>query len=104
MPPAAVYFVKFSSKARMAACLMLSGVAKSGSPAPKATTSTPSALSFAALALTAIVADSLMREIRFVSSIRCSGFSSLLLEALFDNRRDQLVNVSAEPPDLFDKP
>src|SRR5580700_1478790 len=48
----------------MAACLMLSGVGKSGSPAPKSTTSTPSARSFAASAATFMVEDSLIDDIR----------------------------------------
>ena len=64
MPPAAVYLVKLLSIARTAACLMFSGVGKSGSPAPSATTSTPARLSLAASAVTAMVADSLIRPTR----------------------------------------
>ena len=55
----------------MAACLMLSGVGKSGSPAPKSTTSTPSERSFSASAATFIVDDTLIEEIRSAIAI-CS--------------------------------
>src|SRR3989440_10157380 len=46
------------SSAALAASLMNAGVSKSGSPAPKPTTSTPAFFSAAALALTARVIDS----------------------------------------------
>ena len=49
------------SIALIAACLMLSGVSKSGSPAPSPITSRPAALSARALSVTAMVADGLMR-------------------------------------------
>jgi len=42
MPPTGVYFVNPSRMARIAAALMLSGVSKSGSPAPKPMMSRPS--------------------------------------------------------------
>ena len=48
----------------MAACLMLSGVGKSGSPAPKSTTSTPCARSLSASAATFMVEDTLIEEMR----------------------------------------
>src|ERR1700677_2500357 len=64
VPPAGVYFVKFSLMARMAACLMLSGVGKSGSPALKSTTSTPSRRSLSASAMTFIVEETLIEEMR----------------------------------------
>ena len=41
VPPVDVYFVLPARIASAAACLMLSGVSKSGSPAPKSTTFTP---------------------------------------------------------------
>ena len=47
--------------ALIAACLMLSGVSKSGSPAPRPMTSRPAAFSARALSVTAIVGDGLMR-------------------------------------------
>src|SRR5256714_1633329 len=53
-----VYLVCPLSSAALAASLMNAGVSKSGSPAPKLTTSTPALFSAAALALTARVIDS----------------------------------------------
>src|SRR5437868_12134643 len=52
MPELGVYLVKPACKASMAACLICSGVSKSGSPAPKPQTSSPSA--FIAFALLSI--------------------------------------------------
>src|SRR5580692_5966087 len=49
--------------AAMAARLMLSGVGKSGSPAPKSTTSAPSRRSFSASAATFMVEETLIVEI-----------------------------------------
>ena len=49
------------SIALIAACLMLSGVSKSGSPAPSPMTLRPAALSARALSVTAMVADGLTR-------------------------------------------
>src|SRR5579864_372158 len=68
VPPVGVYLVKLASMASMAARLMLSGVGKSGSPAPKSTTSIPSRRRRSASAATFIVEDSLMREIRSAKS------------------------------------
>ena len=48
----------------MAASLMLSGVSKSGSPAPRPMTSRPAAFSSRALLVTAMVGDGLMRSRR----------------------------------------
>src|SRR5579859_3706495 len=64
VPPVAVYLVKFCRKASIAACLMFSGVGKSGSPAPKSTRFTPPAFSFSALITTAAVDDTEILEIR----------------------------------------
>src|SRR6516165_4016705 len=61
MPSTAVYLVLPALIALIAASLMLSGVSKSGSPAPSPITSRPAALSARALSVTAIVADGLMR-------------------------------------------
>src|SRR6476646_5552747 len=60
-----VYLVCPLSSATLAASLMNAGVSKSGSPAPKPTTSTPDFFKAAALALTARVIDS---EINFIRS------------------------------------
>ena len=54
--------------ASIAALLTLSGVGKSGSPALKSTTSTPSRRKRSASAATFIVEDSLISEIRCASS------------------------------------
>ncbi|OQC72454.1 MAG: hypothetical protein BWX45_00909 [Deltaproteobacteria bacterium ADurb.Bin002] len=70
VPPTGVYFVKPASMARMAACLMWSGVSKSGSPAPKPMTSLPCARRALALAVMARVSD---------------GFTFATLDASFTN-------------------
>src|SRR6187551_1912697 len=62
MPSTLVYFdARPLSIALIAAALMLSGVSKSGSPAPRPMTLRPAALSARALSVTAIVGDGLMR-------------------------------------------
>ena len=62
MPSTAVYFDALPLWiALIAASLMLSGVSKSGSPAPSPMTSRPAAFSARALSVTAMVADGLMR-------------------------------------------
>src|SRR5438094_3923348 len=85
MPDEGVYLVKPSLSAAMAASLMCCGVSKSGSPAPKPQTSTPSALSCLALASIARVSDG----VRVVA--RCASCCMLLplelaLVKLFDER------------------
>ena len=63
MPSTAVYFdARPLSIALIAAFLMLSGVSKSGSPAPSPMTSRPAAFSARALSVTAMVAEGLMRD------------------------------------------
>src|SRR5215472_7526158 len=62
MPSVAVYFVAPESIAFCAARRMNSGVSKSGSPAPRSSTSRPAAFSARARLATASVADSLMWE------------------------------------------
>src|SRR5687768_4445718 len=61
MPPADVYFVRPAFIAAAAACLMFSGVSKSGSPAPKSQTLTPAARRACAACIAAIVADDCIR-------------------------------------------
>src|SRR5262245_50595255 len=61
IPSTSVYLVLPSIMALMAACLMLSGVSKSGSPAPRPMTFSPAAASSRAFAVTARVADGLIR-------------------------------------------
>src|SRR5215471_5849017 len=61
IPSTAVYLVLPASIALMAASLMLAGVSKSGSPAPRPMTLRPAAFSARALSVTAIVADGFTR-------------------------------------------
>ena len=61
VPSTAVYLVWPSWMAWIAASLMLSGVSKSGSPAPSPMTSRPAAFNSRALVETAMVGDGLMR-------------------------------------------
>src|SRR5581483_10433354 len=69
MPSTAVYFAALPSRiALMAAALMLSGVSKSGSPAPSPMTSRPAAFRARALSVTAMVAEGLMRDSESLSS------------------------------------
>src|SRR4051794_4754145 len=64
-----VYLVTPLSRAVLAASLMNAGVSKSGSPAPKPTTSTPAFFSALALALTARVIESATSFMRSASAI-----------------------------------
>src|SRR5215213_8251015 len=73
-----VYLVCPLSSAALAASLMNAGVSKSGSPAPKPTTSTPAFLSAAAFALTARVIDS---EINFIRSDRGNMLHILVIRS-----------------------
>src|SRR3569833_1950701 len=62
MPSTLVYFeARPLSIALIAAALMLSGVSKSGSPAPRPMTLRPAAFRARALSVTAMVGDGLMR-------------------------------------------
>src|SRR5713226_7163547 len=60
MPPVWVYLVNPAARAAIAACLMNSGVSKSGSPATKLNTSTPLATSALTFAAWASVCDGLI--------------------------------------------
>ena len=62
MPPTSVYLVLPASMAWIAASLMLAGVSKSGSPAPRPMTLRPAAFSARALSVTAMVADGFTRS------------------------------------------
>src|SRR4051794_29816772 len=75
VPETGVYLMTPLSSARTAACLMLSGVSKSGSPTPNAITSTPLALSAAARALTARVSDGWIFETRCAMRMLLTGSS-----------------------------
>src|SRR5512142_2634113 len=69
MPAVGVYFVKPWSIATFAASLMDLGVSKSGSPAPKPTTSMPFAFISFALAVMARVGEGFTASRRFASFI-----------------------------------
>ena len=82
MPAAGVYLVKPAASAWMQASLICCGVSKSGSPAPKSTTSTPCARNFSASAATFMVDETLINEMRsaisvFSSSAMISYFTSV---------------------------
>src|SRR5689334_24882125 len=98
MPPTSVYLPTPFSSAAAAAALMCAGVSKSGSPAPKLTTSMPSALSFAAFAVTASVIDGLIGSRRDASFIGVVMASLLVfgIERCDDGGRDESVDVAAE--------
>src|ERR1051325_11656959 len=62
VPPVEVYLVWPFRIASAAACLMLSGVSKSGSPAPKSTTSAPAARKDSAACMAARVDEDCILE------------------------------------------
>src|SRR5215510_674189 len=109
MPSTAVYFDDLPpSIALMAARLMLSGVSKSGSPAPSPITSRPLALSARALSVTAMVADGLMR-LRYSASRAIwrsfhplSGASFLMAQAA-DGKPQSPQHTSAQRDDGGDR-
>src|SRR3954469_10250477 len=80
-----VYLVSPLSSAAWAASLMNDGVSKSGSPAPKPTTSTPAFFSAAALALTLSVIASLTALIR-----RASGTVAMVQTAPVESWGDRI--------------
>ena len=69
VPSTAVYFVSPDLIASIAANLILSGVSKSGSPAPNPIISFPAAFNSLALPVTAIVAEGLILEILSESKV-----------------------------------
>src|ERR1041385_3341251 len=98
MPSTCVYFdARPSLIARIAASLMLSGVSKSGSPAPSPITSRPACLSARALSVTAMVGDGLMR-------LRVSDRKAIgNLRFLRPVRTGQGPQRQADKPDLIDE-
>src|SRR5688572_8226666 len=90
MPSTWVYFDALPPMiALMAACLMLSGVSKSGSPAPRPMTSRPAAFSARALSVTAIVGDGLMR-------LSCSARKAIVVSCLWPVWDGILLRPQAE--------
>src|SRR5262245_36084988 len=101
MPAAGVYLVKFASMAAIPAFFTCSGVWKSGSPAPRSTTSTPARRSRSASAATFSVADV------EIPARRSASMSSLLRfcpHAGLHNRRDQPPYLTAEIEHFLDQP
>ncbi len=88
VPELVVYFVKFASIAALAASPMWRGVGKSGSPAPKSTTSMPCDFSLMASAATFIVGDVAIRPARAASmSLTPSTFPARASSRAIDPRR-----------------
>ena len=81
MPLTSVYLVWPLRRASTAAALICSGVSKSGSPAEKLTTSTPSVRSLPALAAIASVTEGLTSLVRSASRVMKS---SLTIKFLFE--------------------
>src|SRR5262247_4115405 len=102
MPPTSVYLPTLGwSSAVRTASLMWAGVSKSGSPAPKLMTSTPAALSFAALAVTARVIDGLIGSRRDASLSGNIGFPVFAAERGDHGRRHETRDVTAQASNLF---
>src|SRR6185503_12718202 len=93
VPAVAVYFVRPATIARLAACLILSGVSKSGSPAPKSTTLTPCARNASAACMAASVDEACIFATfaetgkREEAGLVIGALSDLLLHACFHSRR-----------------
>src|SRR5438105_8806286 len=108
MPGTGVYFVNSASSALCAACLIASGVPKSGSPAPKSMTSTPDRRSLSTAAPTAMVADVAIREVRsarrMISSVRLKADATFLLKTFFHQFRHQAVHLAPEREHFLDQP
>src|SRR5207253_2365899 len=99
VPALGVYFVKFASIARCAAAFTASGVAKSGSPAPKSMTSMPARRIRSTAVATFIVGDPAIRLVRGASS----GIL-FVTQALFHDVGHQAVHAAAEGEDFLDQP
>src|SRR4051794_27310381 len=98
MPSTAVYLeARPLSIAFMAACLMLSGVSKSGSPAPRPIPFLPACLSARALSVTAMVGDGLMRF--KVSDRKAIGILRFFRAFRIGRARGR----QADKPDLIDE-
>src|SRR5215510_10229439 len=109
MPLAEVYLVKFSSSARFAACLMCSGVGKSGSPTPRSITLTPCERSLSAAITTAAVDDSFVSRARVETGnvVACDAFVLILYKLIFHafdyGMGHETFNRAAEQEYFFDQ-
>src|SRR4051794_28442128 len=103
--------------AAIAASLMCWGVGKCGSPAPNSTISAPPALSCAASATTAMVAEISMRLTRSLNCFTAGSVAILYLyskygccameflsQPLFHQFRHQPAHGTAKAKNLFDQP
>src|SRR5215212_1239538 len=123
MPAFAVYFVKLPSIAAWAAAFTWSGVGKSGSPAPRSTTSIPWLRSRSAASSPLRVGDEAMRDIRDASMTDGSlklrkrtgedspvrarpspGRLARLLQPPLDSRRYERRHSAAEREHFLDEP
>src|SRR5512134_2200056 len=114
VPELVVYFVKFASMAACAAAPMCRGVGKSGSPAPRSTTSMPFALRAIASAATFMVGEAAIRVARAASDtgVDCAELPMisgpqrlarelLLAQAAFDDVRNDALDGSAQGDDFL---
>src|SRR4051812_31678441 len=90
-----VYLVTPLSSAALAASLMKAGVSKSGSPAPKPTTSTPAFFSALALALTARVIESATNLTRSASEIICISIHFVRAENRIDPKPERQMRPTS---------
>ncbi len=106
-----MYLVKFEEIASTAACLIFCGVGKSGSPAPKSTTSAPSRRRRSASAETFSVEETLILDIRSaISDVACILLLSINLtrRGLFraqtgcHNGRNEACDISSKLRNLPD--
>src|SRR5436190_10633746 len=108
VPELFVYLVKLASMARWAAAPMCLGVGKSGSPAPKSTTSIPWAFIFMASAATFIVGDTAIRPARAdrLIDLGPQGLAPELLvaQAIFDNGWNERRHGAAQGDHFLDEP
>src|SRR5262245_26467745 len=83
----------------------LSGVGKSGSPAPKSMTSTPSRRNRSTVAVTFIVGELEMRLVRSANFIDLCTFrrENLFTQPGLDQLRHQTVHASAQREHFFDQ-
>src|SRR5436190_10716234 len=102
MPATGVYLVNSRSSASCAAAFTAPGVGKSGSPAPKSITSIPSRRSRSTVAVTFIVGELAMRDVRSASfmvlprpALAGCDISNFLAQTLLDEIGDEPVDAAA---------
>src|SRR5271169_53433 len=95
MPSTGGYLVSPRSIALIAACLMLSGVSKSGSPTESEITSRPLALRSRAFCVIAMVADGLTRE--RTSARKATDWRLSVAVKKIERRSYSEANVARQP-------